>query len=211
MNLSTKNFSKPEFKVLGYNLNFIPTPDKINKKELAQDMKKFGRRIKLRDHFGDTLSEKPIFKTTSTWEPGDNHHTVKTFLEDFSRRVKNGLSSPTPPGTTRTRKNISKPEQAALDSLKSMDDIIIPKADKGGAVVVQDVKSYIKEAERQLRDKTFYKKLNHNPTSEHAALVSNAIDGLRQRELLDKRTAQDPEVVPTTKNTQERQPGTAGR
>ena len=135
-------------------------------------MKKIGRRIKLRDHFGDTLSEKLIFKTTSTWEPGDNHHTVKTFLEDFSRRVKNELDKdPTPPGTTRTRKNISKPEQAALDSLKSMDDIIITKADKCGAVVVQDVKSYIKEAARQLGDKTFYKKLDHNPTSEHAALV----------------------------------------
>ena len=179
INLSTKHFSKPEFKVLGYNLNFIPTPDKINKKELAQDMKKFGRRIKLRDHFGDTLSEKPIFKTTSTWEPGDNHHTVKTFLEDFSRRVKTELNKePTPPSTTRTKQNLTKPERAALDSLKSMDDIIITRADKGGAVVVQDVKCYIKEAERQLGDKSFYRKLDHNPTSEHAALVSNAIDGL---------------------------------
>ena len=57
INLSSKQFSKHEFKILGYNLNFIPTPEKINKKQLEQDLKKFGRRIKLRDHFGESLSE----------------------------------------------------------------------------------------------------------------------------------------------------------
>ena len=34
INLSTKQFSKPEFKLLGYNLNSIPAPVKIDRKEL---------------------------------------------------------------------------------------------------------------------------------------------------------------------------------
>ena len=189
MNLSSKNFTKPEYKILGYNLNFIPTPEKIDKKELNQDLKKFGRRIKLRDHFGESLTEKPMFKTNSSWEPGNNHHTVKTFLEDFSRKVQCELDNPSPTSNQRVRKNLNQQELAALENLKSMDDIIITKADKGGAVVVQDVQKYIKEAERQLQDQSFYKKLSHNPTGEHAALVSNAIDGLRQRELLDEKMA----------------------
>ena len=52
VNLSNKSFSKPQYKLLGYNLNFVPTPNKINKLELNKDLKQFGRRIKLRDHFG---------------------------------------------------------------------------------------------------------------------------------------------------------------
>ena len=130
-----------------------------------------------------------MFKTNSSWEPGNNHHTVKTFLEDFSRKVQSELDNPSPTSNQRVRKNLNQQELAALENLKSMDDIIITKADKGGAVVVQDVQKYIKEAERQLQDQSFYKKLSHNPTGEHAALVSNAIDGLRQRELLDEKMA----------------------
>ena len=38
-------------------------------------------------------------------------------------------------------------------------DIIITKADKGEAVVIIDVKDYIKEAEHQLKNKDVYKKL----------------------------------------------------
>ena len=93
INFSTKSFSKPEYKLLGYNLNYIPTPNTINKKELAQDLKLFGRRIKLRDHFGISPTDKPAFKYHSTWEPNENHHTVKTFLEDFSRKVNSELES----------------------------------------------------------------------------------------------------------------------
>ena len=83
INLSSKDFSKAEFKTLGYNLNFIPTPGKLNKKQLEQDIKLFGRHIKSRDHFGVFQPAKPIFKSKSSWEPSENHHTVKTFLKDF--------------------------------------------------------------------------------------------------------------------------------
>ena len=83
INLSSKTFSKPEFKTLGYNLNFIPTPGKLNKKQLEQDIKLFGRRIKLRDHFGVSQPVKQIFKSKSSWEPSEDHHMVKTFLDDF--------------------------------------------------------------------------------------------------------------------------------
>ena len=55
---------------------------------------------------------------------------------------------------------------------------------------MQGVSNYIKEANRQLRDETFYKKVPINPTSEHSALVSNALDGLKIRGLLDEKTAE---------------------
>ena len=43
-------------------------------------------------------------------------------------------------------------------------DLIITNADKGGAVVIMDTDSYIKEANRQLSDKASYKQLTQDPT-----------------------------------------------
>ena len=66
---------------------------------------------------------------------------------------------------------------------------MITKADKGGAVVVQDVLEYVKEANRQLADNNFYKKLKENPTSEYSALVENALDDLKHKGLLEEKLA----------------------
>ena len=48
--------------------------------------------------------------------------------------------------------NLTKQERIALKNLQERSDIIITKADKGGAVVIWDVKDYIREADRQLQD-----------------------------------------------------------
>ena len=67
--------------------------------------------------------------------------------------------------------------------------------------MLQDVESYIVEAERQLSDKSFYKKVPVNPTREHEALICNAIDNLKQKELLDPKIAE--KLKPTdSKKTQ---------
>ena len=57
-----------------------------------------------------------------------------------------------------------KKEEDALQNLSKRDDIIITKADKGGPVVIVDVYDYIQEANRQLDNKEFYKKLTINTT-----------------------------------------------
>ena len=56
INLSKLNFSVYEFKILGYNLNFITTPNFFNEMNFNRDVKQFHRRIKLRSHFGITES-----------------------------------------------------------------------------------------------------------------------------------------------------------
>ena len=42
---------------------------------------------------------------------------------------------------------LSEKEQKALEELKHREDIVITNADKGGTVVIFDVKDYIKESE----------------------------------------------------------------
>ena len=96
MNLSGKSFTKAQFKLLGYNLNFIPTPNNINKKTISADIKKFGRRVKLRDHFGISHTDTPAFRSESSWEPAKNHHTVETLqgqLMALIGELKRGIST----------------------------------------------------------------------------------------------------------------------
>ena len=171
INLSGFKFTKAEYKILSYNLNFVPTPSSINKSDMARDIKKFDRKIRLRDHFGDTPQIKQIYKSSSTWVPKNTHYTVRTFLEDFSRKMETELKTQVPKSGRNPIKNLSKEELEALDHLKTMDDLVITKADKGGAVVLQNVTNYINEAKRQLNDVNFYKKVSTDPTDEHAALV----------------------------------------
>ena len=48
--------------------------------------------------------------------------------------------------------------------MKRRDDIIITTADKRGAIVIQGVKLYVKEAERQLNDTENYRPLPNDPS-----------------------------------------------
>ena len=57
-----------------------------------------------------------------------------------------------------------------MKELSDHTDIIITKADKGGAVVIMNVKDYINEAHRQLNNKDDYKILNKDPTTTNAKL-----------------------------------------
>jgi hypothetical protein len=175
--------------LLGYNLNFVPTPANINKKEILEDVKKFNRKIKLKAHFETSLPEGNLyFKNESNWTPNNVHHTVKTFTDDFTNRVTQSINKDGQ-NVSSNRKNLSKNETKALNDLKNREDIIISKADKGGACVIMDVDNYISEADRQLKDERFYRKVDENPTSLHAALVDNAIDDLKQKGLLEEKMA----------------------
>ena len=55
-------------------------------------------------------------------------------------------------------------ERKRLRELSKHSDINITNADKNGSVVIQEVKNYIKAAERQLDDKEYYKMLDSNPS-----------------------------------------------
>ena len=61
--------------------------------------------------------------------------------------------------------NLSEKEQKALEELIVWDDIVITNTDKGGAVVILDVKDYEKEYEMQLNKTENYKCLQKDPTA----------------------------------------------
>ena len=77
------------------------------------------------------------------------------------------------------RDNLSKSECEALLNLQKRHGIIIPKADKGGAVVILDIKDYISEANRQLNDTNNYEQLDFDPTELHNEKIKSDINNLK--------------------------------
>jgi hypothetical protein len=72
--------------------------------------------------------------------------------------------------------NITLEEKNALSSLQVRKDIVIKRADKGGAVVVWQKELYIAEAERQLSDETFYEKKSEDCTKDINKMVEATIE-----------------------------------
>ena len=70
-----------------------------------------------------------------------------------------------------------------MKELSDHTDIIITKADKGGAVVIMDVKDYTNEAYRQLNNKDQYKILNKDATTTNAKLVKDTIRRFKKEKL----------------------------
>ena len=60
--------------------------------------------------------------------------------------------------------NLTKNERTSMKELCEREDIVIKKADKGGAVVIVDVKDHIKEAEQQPNNTENYRKLRRPDT-----------------------------------------------
>ena len=137
VNLSSKYLSYFDFKLLNRNLNFIPNPGKLNIKTFEKDVTKFSRKIMIQAHFGPQCKDnsnmfQPISK--STWTPPNPDHTVKTFIKSLGKDLLNNIENHV------IKQNISKEEIKSLNKLESLDDDIITRADKGGAVVILDIK-----------------------------------------------------------------------
>ena len=77
--------------------------------------------------------------------------------------------------------NFTNVERKYLSDLANDTSIVIKKADKGGAIVIQNREDYIKEGERQLSDEKFYRKLDDDPTSEHNEKVKTQLDLMLKR------------------------------
>ena len=159
-NLSDRVLTGNEIKVLDKQLNFVPTPEKLDRLQIKNDLEKLGRDIKLRMFYQNDLSpsfsEKPAFKVPSSWTPPIRDVQLELYLSEIEDKLINinesGKSYP----------NLSKDEREALKSLMNDNEIIIKPADKGSAVVIWSKHDYLLEASNQLSDTNVYYKSNSN-------------------------------------------------
>ena len=89
------------------------------------------------------------------------------------------------------KSNLTKNETDPLQQLNQRDDIIITKADKGGEIVIIDTDHYIREANRQLNNKDFFKKIPNDSTESNRNKVNNTINEFELQRLLDDTSAKN--------------------
>ena len=92
------------------------------------------------------------------------------------------------------KKIIQQPKKKRKDigmkKLSEREDIIITKADKGGAIVIVGVKDYIKETEWQLNNTKNYRKLQEDPTTTNMKLVNDTIERIKNQKLINQKVAE---------------------
>ena len=160
-NLSSRNITEAEIKVFKKGLGFVPTPEKINRWQLKNDLEKFGRNVRLRMHFANEVtpnfSESPSFRIPSNWTPYIND----VYLEVYLSEIKDELMKINEHGMNYS--NLRKEERDALHNLSHDDSIIIKPADKGTGIVIWDRSDYLLECQRQLSEQQVYEKIEQNP------------------------------------------------
>ena len=85
--------------------------------------------------------------------------------------------------------NLTKSERTSMKELSERVGITITKAEKGGAVVIVDVKDYIKQAERQINNTKNYRKLQEDPTVTNMKFVKNTIERFKKQKLINEKIA----------------------
>lgn len=147
------------------------------------------RSIKLKSHFGNqqemVVDENTMFRpqTNKEWTPKNPHHTVLTFAQALQNDVNNEQRKHIPPD------NLTKQERKALQDLEKRTDLLFVRADKGGALVIWDVKDYIIEARRQLNDQDHYQQLDIDTTETNKQIINKTIERFKGKGYLKDKVA----------------------
>ncbi len=135
--------------------------------------------------FDEGPTRKPFehkdLKPKSTWNPpmpNCLNHVYELILKD--------LLDYNPP--IHFKRNLTRGQRKALDSLKSNNQIVIKRADKGSNVVIMDRDKYVEEGIRQLSQSRFYKETPVDLTQEHVEKVKVVVDRMLADEEITEKT-----------------------
>lgn len=153
INISSRELSSVETKLLKRSLKFAPTP-KANKPELKTDMEEFGRKLRLLEHFNgrnEQNTDNSLVRNKSNFVPQMTEDKyLSTFLEATTKYHEH-LN-----GDTAQKSNIAKNEWEALHSLQNDNSIVIKEADKGGTTVIMDSTFYKQKLSELLSEEENY-------------------------------------------------------
>lgn len=196
VNLSSLKLSVAQSSLLSKGLSFCPTPGEPDMGVLKEDLDRFHMGLRRKVFFAtkrtvnvektDSSSsssedelfsqddENPPFKQTefklkSTWNPlGPKVLEDFIFLNEECLR-KHKVFAP-------KHKNLTWDEYKAIKELSANTDIVIKPADKGGAVVILDLKDYLNEGYSQLKDTNVYQKLDQCKTDEYYTVICRYLE-----------------------------------
>ena len=109
--------------------------------------------------------------------------TLESCIDLVKKYAQTAASTQTP-----THNNLTPAEKCALQELKQRDDIVIKPADKDSTFVVMDQVDFLEEANGQLTDDRFYKKLNSDPTEEFGTKLTQELKIMNETSHIDNDT-----------------------
>ena len=190
--MSSKDLKANEIRIISKGFNFCPTPSKINEEQLSANLDKFVRSLRIKEYLlakerdfpvdGSFDSEDdneiplPRYKKKGSWISKPNKNTtLESFIDLVTNDVQRAASTNIP-----THNNLTPAEKGAIQKLKERDNIGIKPADKCSSVVVMDKVDYLEEANRQLTDERFYKKLDSDPTEEFSTKITQELKIMKE-------------------------------
>ena len=193
INLSSFQLTPAMISLLSKGLNFCPTPSTPDRSELRRDLDKFHTSLRRKQFFergilstqdlnstDTTLTSTPLdeeevgpfdhfkFRKPSSWSP-QGPLPLESFIT-LNEFALNKCTLTAPP-----RQNFSSDEKRALAELSEAHNIIIKPADKGSAVVIQNLEDYIAEGHRQLSNPNFYVETPIDLTHLHNEHITNLV------------------------------------
>ena len=117
INLSQRQLTKSEISLLSKGLKFLPTPNRIDKAKLKQELEVFGRKLRLMWHFRNDeriFDCDTKFRPKSTFNPKNKDVIIETYLSSLEEKT---LDIDIPKDKFN---NLSKEEGDALYSLKKI-------------------------------------------------------------------------------------------
>ncbi|XP_064464338.1 uncharacterized protein LOC135375592 [Ornithodoros turicata] len=184
VNLSSATLTDHELSLLNRGLSFCPNGDLYNEYQLHLDLDNFARQLRLKEYFHDKASSsRNQFGAPSNFTPDSNREKaldmyIKAVQRDILRAYQNSDRGAVKP-------NVTKAEHDSISALKQRSDIVIKKADKGGALVIMDKETYIAEGMRQLGCQTFYRPLENDPTNDISTKITKTLKGLKVSKKID--------------------------
>lgn len=176
--------SKPQRDLLSRGLTFVPSLDigKNQKVQFQLDLQQYHRKIQLATYFKNSTNRNvPPFTGPSNWTPPWDKLPVEVIdLMEEDKYIFKVHFKP-----IQEKFNLTIEEVKALRELQHLKHIVIKPADKGATVVILDRDQYILEAERQLNDPVYYKKLDEPIYLDTIPLIDDILQRLKAKKFIN--------------------------
>ena len=195
VNLSSTELSGPQKDVLSMGPKFCPVPKSINIQNVSMDVDEGLRKVRLKELFyddendvGDGGDIPKFYKPTGYCPPRGRDQTLDTYCDTIRTQLDNFSVDNS---GHKCKDNMTQEQRKALKELKSKvqnREIRISKADKGGAVVVQNTDDYVQEGLRQLNNSVHYVKEDCDSTKSIAKDSNKLVHKLFNAGSIDEKT-----------------------
>lgn len=207
VNLSDLELTKWDLELLEKGLTFIPTRKILPVKNIVMDQNRLIRTLKLRSCFKHNIENKvkKKFCEPKNWTPPNSRldtetlklidhikiataDTISQFIKEGKCTINNDNRFEENSKTIKMsdKNNLKKEEIESLYKLKNNNEIVIKNSDKGGATVILNRANYIFEAERQLHNEKYYKKLSAPIYKENQPKILNILNNMLKDNFITK-------------------------